>query len=397
MKLFASLLAASAVVVTAAAPSEAGYSYPRATATSGDSSVGNINAGVGDINVGGSGNGGGGGSATSYGGSSAGGSVDRSGNATIERGAVRALGGEGGRAVIREGAIDNTVKGGKAVIQDGANRNRNLNTVTGGDQRNVLRDSGNADVDNKNVQGQAQGIYGSGNSTNDLSNDNSNSQGQGQQQGIDADLSNRNRNRNNNSNSQGQGQQQGQGQGQDQGQDQSQSANNRQSQSSRSTSEGGDVRNSGNSRNSNRTSSRSSANNRGNRQTINQTYIDIPEATVAPLPQNGVPGQVGDVITPLPSVMGGGFATRDNDIFGGDRTTSGVTLGFQIPLGTGQTRRAAEQIIARREAASRFQLIQEATWMLQQGVLSETAHPEHWAALYGTESNLEAALKSFKF
>ena len=170
----------------------------------------------------------------------------------------------------------------------------------------------------------------------------------------------------------------------------------RQSQSSRSRS---GVRNSGNSSNSNSntsqsnnsnsnsTRSSSSANNNGNSQTLNYTNIDVPEATVAPLPENGVPGQVGDVIVPLPSITGGAFITEDDGVFGlNDRDTRGVTLGFQIPLGTGQVRRAAEQVIARRESAQRFQLIQEATWMLQRGILSEDVHPEHWAALYGAPS-----------
>ena len=138
-----------------------------------------------------------------------------------------------------------------------------------------------------------------------------------------------------------------------------------------------------NSNTSNSTSSNSN-NNGGNSQLVN--INDTPEATVAPLPQNGVPGQIGDVIIPLPSIRGGVFTTRDNDIFinGSDRSTTGVSVGFQIPLGTGQVVAAAEQIVARRESAARFQLIQEATWMLQQGVLSETAHPEHWVALYGS-------------
>jgi len=159
-----------------------------------------------------------------------------------------------------------------------------------------------------------------------------------------------------------------------------------QSQSNRSTNSNSNSTSSS-SRNRNNTRSSSNANNNGNSQTLNYTNIDIPEATVAPLPENGVPGQIGDVVIPLPSITGGVFTTRDNDIFyGGDRSTTGATIGFQIPLGTGQVVAAAEQVVARRESAQRFRLIQEATWMLQQGVLSAEAHPEHWAALYGAPS-----------
>ena len=131
------------------------------------------------------------------------------------------------------------------------------------------------------------------------------------------------------------------------------------------------------------------SNDQTNSQSIN--IQDAPEAVVAPTPNPTAPGQVGDVIVPLPTVGVSAFGSRDNNVFGGDteRSTVGVQAGFSIPLGTGQTRRAAEQVIARRDSAMRFQLIQEAAFMLQAGVLSEEVHPEHWAALYGT--SLEVA------
>ena len=111
-----------------------------------------------------------------------------------------------------------------------------------------------------------------------------------------------------------------------------------------------------------------------------------PQAVVAPRAPRTAPGQVGDVVVPLPTVGVSAFGSRDANVFGGDsiRDTYGVQAGFSIPLGTGQTRRAADQVIARRDAEMRFQLIQEATYMLQAGVLSEEVYPEHWAALYGT-------------
>ena len=111
-----------------------------------------------------------------------------------------------------------------------------------------------------------------------------------------------------------------------------------------------------------------------------------PEAVVAPTPNETAPGRVGDVVVPLPTVGVSAFGSRDTNVFGGDseRSTYGVQAGFSIPLGTGQTRRAADQVIARRDAEMRFQLIQEAAYMLEVGVLSKEVHPEHWAALYGS-------------
>ena len=137
----------------------------------------------------------------------------------------------------------------------------------------------------------------------------------------------------------------------------------------------------------NRTTNKEVTNNKQvqrNNQSIN--IQDAPEAAVAPAPNPTAPGRVGDVVVPLPTVGVSAFGSRDNNVFGndGERSTYGVQAGFSVPLGTGQTRRAADQVIARRDAEQRFQLIQEATYMLQAGVLSEEVHPDHWAALYGS-------------
>ncbi|QIN96738.1 hypothetical protein [Synechococcus phage S-N03] len=223
--------------------------------------------------------------------------------------------------------------------------------------------------------------------------------GYGYGQGGDATIeegavNNRNTNRNNNNlnNDQRQGQAQGQQQGQ------AQSSNNRNT----NRAEGGDVRNSGNSRNNNRTSSRSNANNRnsvnvntgGNSYT---TYGDLPEAAVAPLGQSAGRGQIGDIAVPLPTISAGGFASGSNynDIYGAgnnNRSDYGVSIGVNIPLGAGEFRDAARREIARRDELAQaqadrnlFRLVQEAQWLQQQGLLSQEAHPRHYAALYGNK------------
>lgn len=323
MKLFAALLAASTIAVVAPATAQASLFSDNSIDNSGDNR-GNDYSGKNRNNGGiiGDNNRVNTGPVTR--------NVDRSNNAEGGTGVGLGVGiaganAEGGSSTIEEGAIDNR----------NSNRNKNTNTAEGG----------------KAVQGQAQG--------------------QGQQQGID---------RSGNSSSASGAVAGSAARGGDQSQTSNSSATGGSSDQSQSSSN----TNTSQSNNSNRTSSRSSSNNNGNNQSLNYTNIDIPEATVAPLPENGVPGQIGDVVIPLPSIRGGVFTTRDNDIFyGGDRSTTGATIGFQIPLGTGQVVAAAEQIVARRESAARFQLIREATWMLQQGVLDADAHPEHWAALYG--------------
>ena len=146
--------------------------------------------------------------------------------------------------------------------------------------------------------------------------------------------------------------------------------------------EGGNSTNT-NSNSANGGSSTNNNSNSGNRQTTN--FIDIPEATVAPPVTTSAPSRVGDVVVPLPSIGVSAFGTRDNDVFyGEDRTTTGAQIGFHFPLGTGQSRRAAEQVIARREGANRFQIMQEAVWLRDNGALSQEVHPAHWAALYGS-------------
>ena len=204
---------------------------------------------------------------------------------------------------------------------------------------------------------------------------------------------------------------QSQGQGQQQGQGQSQSSSNRNRNSVQGGNQRQSVNGSGNSENSNRSSSssnsesRSNANNNGNAQntTVNTggntsiEYGDLPETAVAPLPGSGAPGQIGDIVVPLPTIGVGGFVSGSEygDIYGdgfdNNRNDYGVSIGINIPLGAGEFRDAARREIARRDARAQeqadraqFRLIQEAVFLRDRGILSEEAHPRHYAALYGT-------------
>lgn len=187
-------------------------------------------------------------------------------------------------------------------------------------------------------------------------------------------------------------------------------------------SDGGDVRNSGNSRNensnsqtqgqssrntnsnrvnssnTNSTRSSSAANNNGNSQSTTVStggntytqYGDLPETAVAPLPGAGQPGQIGDIVVPLTTINMGGFASGSNynDIYGSGnnaRQDYGVSIGINIPLGAGQFREYAANEAQRRADRAQFRLIQEAIFLRDNGVLSEEAHPRHYAALYGSK------------
>ena len=155
--------------------------------------------------------------------------------------------------------------------------------------------------------------------------------------------------------------------------------------------------------NRNRSNSRSAANNNGNSQSTNintggntyTEYGDLPETAVAPLPGSGAPGQIGDIVVPLPNISAGAFASGSeyNDIYGGGNNTRndyGVSIGINVPLGAGQFRDAAKAEMRRRSDRAQFLLIREAVWLRDNGILSEEAHPRHWAALYG-------ATETFKF
>lgn len=185
---------------------------------------------------------------------------------------------------------------------------------------------------------------------------------------------NNNANRNTNNNTNRQGQAQGQLQGQAQGQGQRQSATAVSGSRSNSNAQGG-------------AGGSSTASNSGNSQSINiQSGGDYyaAEAAVAPLPVPGVPGQIGDVVVPLPSVGIGVFGSRDEvPGFGGQRNTYGAGVGFHIPLGTARFNEWAEAEAANRANKAKFRLIQEAVWLRERGVLTEDAHPRHWQALYG--------------
>lgn len=188
-----------------------------------------------------------------------------------------------------------------------------------------------------------------------------------------ADNSNRNTNNadNTNSNIQGQGQGQLQGQAQqatsDQGQDQSQQSSSSQSQTSA---------NNGNSQGTFVDASNRSTN----------TYVELPEAAVAPLPVgNAGSGGIGDIVVPLPGFQVGAFYSNDDNAgygSGTSRNATGVTAGFSVPLGAGEFREAARNEVRRRAASQRIQLIKEAVWLQQNDIeVTAEAFPEHYAAM----------------
>lgn len=184
-----------------------------------------------------------------------------------------------------------------------------------------------------------------------------------------ADNSNRNTNNadNTNSNIQGQGQGQAQQATSDQGQDQSQQASSSQSQTSA---------NNGNSQGTFVDASNRSTN----------TYVELPEAAVAPLPVgNAGSGGIGDIVVPLPGLQVGAFYSNDDNAgygSGTSRNATGVTAGFSVPLGAGEFREAARNEVRRRAASQRIQLIKEAVWLQQNDIeVTAEAFPEHYAAM----------------
>ena len=297
MKLFPALLAAS-LVAAAAAPAEASNNNNGNGCRNrcGDTST---------TNQGGQGGRGG-----------RGGQGGQGGSASANAGAVAVgvgvgQGGAGGDATIERGAVRTRNRNENENTNRNRNRNRNENTVIGGDQRNVVRDSGNSENTNRNR---------------------ATARGGDQEQAL--------------------------------AQRQAQSQSNSQSQSSSST---------------------SSANNAGNNQNIT-IQGDMPEAAVAPLPNAGAPGQIGDIVVPLPNVSAGAFgsgADYGNYYGDGNRYDYGVSVGVNIPLGAGRFRAAAEEEIAARADRNAFRLLQEAIWLRDNGVLNQEAHPRHWEALYG--------------
>jgi len=104
-------------------------------------------------------------------------------------------------------------------------------------------------------------------------------------------------------------------------------------------------------------------------------YGDERETPIAPLLSGSDDAVLDGVVVPLPTLGLSGFATRGDASYG-DRDDYGVTLGFRAPLGAGGFKRAA----LRRDL---FRATQEALVLRKQGILSQEAHPEHYAALYG--------------
>ena len=206
---------------------------------------------------------------------------------------------------------------------------------------------------------------------NDVENTNRNKVENTNRNSIDNSSDNINRNRNSadntNSNSQGQLQGQAQQATSDQGQDQSQQASSSQSQTSA---------NNGNSQGTFVDASNRSTN----------TYVELPEAAVAPLPVgNAGSGGIGDIVVPLPGFQVGAFYSNDDNAgfgSGTSRNATGVTAGFSVPLGAGEFREAARNEVRRRAASQRIQLIKEAVWLQQNDIeVTAEAFPEHYAAM----------------
>lgn len=83
------------------------------------------------------------------------------------------------------------------------------------------------------------------------------------------------------------------------------------------------------------------------------------------------------VTVPLPTIgISGFYSNGDNSWNNDNRDDVGVTLGLRLPLGGGQFRDAA----LRRE---KFQIVKEAIFLKEKGVLTYEAFPEHYIALHG--------------
>ena len=117
---------------------------------------------------------------------------------------------------------------------------------------------------------------------------------------------------------------------------------------------------------------------------VTNTNVRVPDVAVAPLPAAGKAGMIGDIAVPLPTISVGGFASGGDydanfrSLDGGHtRQNYGVTLGFHVPLGTGDWKGYAAAEAKRRADRANFVLIKEAIVLKDAGVLSKDVHTAH--------------------
>ena len=112
------------------------------------------------------------------------------------------------------------------------------------------------------------------------------------------------------------------------------------------------------------------------------------ETPVAPLLNRADSATMEGVTVPLPTIGISGFYSNGDSSWNNDnRDDIGVTLGLRLPLGGGQFREAA----LRRE---KFQIVKEAIYLKEKGVLTYEAFPEHYVALYGAALSTTDAVSS---
>ena len=112
------------------------------------------------------------------------------------------------------------------------------------------------------------------------------------------------------------------------------------------------------------------------------------DTPVAPLLNRADSATMEGVTVPLPTIgISGFYSSGDNSWNNDNRDDVGVTLGLRLPLGGGQFREAA----LRRE---KFQIVKEAIYLKEKGVLTYEAFPEHYVALYGAALSPTDAVSS---
>ena len=121
------------------------------------------------------------------------------------------------------------------------------------------------------------------------------------------------------------------------------------------------------------------ANNRGNQQNIridgDRTVYERP-VTVAPV-YRPTHESIGDISYPVPAFGGGAYAvTQPNG-----EMDYGVTVGITIPLGSSIAKDAAAVEAQRRKDRAQMELIAEALWLRDKGLLDEAKYPRHYAAI----------------
>lgn len=123
-------------------------------------------------------------------------------------------------------------------------------------------------------------------------------------------------------------------------------------------------------------SSSSSSRNKINNSSSSHSYYER-ETPVAPLLTTSDSATMEGVTVPLPTIgISGFYSNGDNSWNNDNRDDVGVTLGLRLPLGGAAFRDAA----LRRE---KFQIVKEAIYLKEKGLLTYTAFPEHYIALHG--------------